>query len=129
MDRKEIISHRYALLADTLVTNLNNRGFNAVYVTSKEEALKTALSYLPQGCSVGMGETLTAEEIGLTPYLKNSKDYRFIDRESAKDHEEKEKLAHEALNADYFIASANAVSLDGTLFEIDGRSNRIDRKS
>ena len=63
---------------------------------------------------------MSAQEIGLFSALKES-DYHFIDRSKM---EPREALLA-AYDADIFLASANAMTDDGILVNIDGNSNRV----
>ena len=63
---------------------------------------------------------MSAQEIGLVSALKES-DYHFIDRSKM---EPREALLA-AYDADIFLASANAMTDDGILVNIDGNSNRV----
>lgn len=107
-----------------LVKNLKSRHFDAYYCANKEDALHKALELIPEGASVGWGGTVSCSEIGLLNALRSG-NYKAIDRESVQTPEEKERLAMEALFADYFLTSANAMSLDGEMVNIDGTGNRV----
>lgn len=67
---------------------------------------------------------MSAQEIGLTKALHEG-NYIVYDREEKETREEKEEIAHQALNCDFFIGSANALSEDGVMVNIDGNSNRV----
>lgn len=107
-----------------LVKKLQSHFFEAYYCENREEALKQALALIPEGASVGWGGTVTAEEIGLLNAVRTGP-YRAIDRDTAKSPEERVKIMKQALLADVFIASANAISMDGQLVNIDGTGNRV----
>ena len=91
------------------------------YAADKEEALEKALELIPRGSSVTMGGCTSAVEIGLVNAVKND-DYNFIDRYAAPDRHAAEL---EAYDADVYLASANAITEDGVLVNIDGNSNRV----
>ncbi len=55
----------------------------------------------------------------------NNGNYRAVDRDQAKTAEEKEAAARAAFNADYFLTSANGISEDGQLVNVDGNANRV----
>lgn len=107
-----------------LVENLKKRNFDAYYCASSEEACQKALELIPAGSSVGWGGTKSAEEIGLLDAIRNG-NYQAIDRDACKTPEEKEQAAKDALFADYYLAGANAMSLDGEMVTIDGTGNRL----
>lgn len=107
-----------------LVKKLQSHFFDAYYCENREEALKQALALIPEGASVGWGGTVTAEEIGLMNAVRTGP-YHAIDRYAAKTPEERVKLMKQAMLADVFITSTNAISMDGQLVNIDGTGNRV----
>lgn len=114
------LEKRNAVLAEHVIKGLNSRNMTGYYAKNKEEALKTALELIPKGSSISMGGCMSAQEIGLVSALKES-DYHFIDRSKM---EPREALLA-AYDADIFLASANAMTDDGILVNIDGNANRV----
>ena len=106
-----------------LVGALQKRHFDAYYCENKEEALKQALSLIPEGDTVAWGGSASAAEIGLIDAVK--KNYKVIDRDNASSPKERMQLMRQALLADTFITGTNAVSEDGQLVNIDGNGNRV----
>ena len=117
----ENVVKRNELLAAKIVKGLTSRNMQGYYAEDKAAALKIALSLIPQGAVVTMGGGMSVKEIGLTAALKAG-DYRFIDRAEYKDPREAMLLAYDA---DVFLASANAITEDGMLVNIDGNANRV----
>ena len=115
------IIKRNELLAQKVIKGLESRNMTGSYAASREEALKTALSLIPEGSSVTMGGAMSAHEIGLVDALKEG-NYHFIDRDKAED---KRAAMLAAYDADVFLSSANAMTDDGILVNIDGNSNRV----
>ena len=114
------LEKRNAVLAEHVIKGLQSRNMSGYYAKNKEEALKTALELIPKGSSISMGGCMSAQEIGLVSTLKES-DYHFIDRSKM---EPREALLA-AYDADIFLASANAMTDDGILVNIDGNANRV----
>lgn len=112
---------RNELLAQTVIKGLQSRNMSGYYAASKEEALALALSLIPKGSSVTMGGAMSAHEIGLAEAVKGP-DYRFIDRESFADRRASLLASYDA---DVFLTSANAMTEDGILVNIDGYANRV----
>ncbi len=112
---------RNELLAQTVIKGLVSRNMTGYYAKDKEEALKIALSLIPEGSSVTMGGAMSAREIGLVDALING-NYNFIDRDN---YEDKRAAMLAAYDADFFLTSANAMTDDGILVNIDGNSNRV----
>ncbi|MBP3902134.1 MAG: lactate utilization protein [Blautia sp.] len=117
----EMIKKRNELLAQKVIKGLASRNMTGYYAGSKEEAMEIALSLIPEGSSVTMGGAMSAHEIGLVDALKSG-NYDFIDRD---DYEDKRKAMLMAYDADVFLTSANAMTEDGILVNIDGNSNRV----
>ena len=117
----ENIIRRNALLAQKVIKGLESRNMTGHYAANGEEALKLALSLIPEGSSVTMGGAMSAHEIGLVAALKAG-NYNFIDRDAMAD---KRAAMLAAYDADCFLASANAITEDGMLVNIDGNANRV----
>ena len=120
----ENIIKRNELLAQKIIKGLESRNMTGYYAASKEEALKIALNLIPENSSVTMGGAMSAREIGLVDAIKSG-NYNFIERENAITPEEKRKATLEGYDADYFLSSANAMTEDGVIVNIDGNSNRV----
>ncbi len=112
---------RNELLAQKVIKGLESRNMTGYYAADKEEALKKALELIPNGSSVTMGGCMSAREIGLVDALQNG-DYNFIDRDK---YEDKRAAMLAAYDADVFLSSANAMTDDGIIVNIDGNSNRV----
>lgn len=117
----ENIIIRNELLAKKVIEGLKSRNMTGYYVANKEEAVKKALELIPEGSSVTMGGATSAHEIGLVDALKNG-NYDFIDRDA---YEDKRAAMLLAYDADVFLSSANAMTEDGVIINIDGNSNRV----
>ena len=117
----EFINKRNDLLADKVIKGLRSRNMEGYYAKDKEEALRMALSLIPEGSSVTMGGCMSAREIGLVDALKQGNN-NFIDRDN---YEDKRAAMLAAYDADVFLASPNAMTDDGILINIDGNSNRV----
>ncbi len=120
----EAMIKRNELLAQKVIKGLESRNMTGYYAATKEEALKKALEIIPEGSSVTMGGAMSAHEIGLVEAIKNGS-YTFIDRETAKTPEEKREAMLKGYDADFFLSSANAMTDDGVIVNIDGNSNRV----
>ena len=116
-----IITKRNELLAAKVIKGLESRNMSGYYANNKEEALQKALELIPAGSSIAMGGAMSANEIGLVDALKNG-NYNFIDRDKAVD---KRAAMLEAYDADIFLSSANAMTDDGIMINIDGNANRV----
>ncbi len=112
---------RNALLAQKVIKGLQSRNMSGYYAESREEALRLALELIPEGSTATMGGGVSVQEIGLVDALKQG-NYKFIDRDA---YEDKRAAMLLAYDADVFLASANAITEDGVLVNIDGNANRV----
>ena len=121
MEINENITKRNNLLSRKVIEGLKSRNMTGYYAKDRDEALKLALSIIPENSTVTMGGCMSAIEIGLVDTLKKG-NYNFIDRNEIED---KRAAMLAAYDADVFLASANAMTEDGILVNIDGNSNRV----
>ena len=117
----ENITKRNRLLAEKVIKGLSSRNMTGYYAEGREEALQLALSLIPEGSLVTMGGGMSVHEIGLVKALKEG-NYNFIDRDEMED---KRAAMLAAYDADFFLMSANAMTEDGILVNIDGNANRV----
>ena len=116
----ENLRKRNETLAKTVIKGLKSRNMSGYYAADKEEALKLALELIPEGSTISMGGCASAQEVGLIKALKEG-NYNYIDR--AKLSPRESLMA--AYDSDIFLSSANAITSDGIMVNIDGNSNRV----
>ena len=121
MSPKEIANQN---LANTMIKNMAKKNLEGYYCATAAEAVEKALSLMPEGASVTWGGSMTLTECGLMDALKTAK-YELIDRDTAKTPEDARLMYAKQVMADYFLMSTNAITIDGELVNIDGRSNRV----
>jgi hypothetical protein len=118
-------NHIYnALLSQTIIDEFQKRNLEGYYCETKEGALKKVLELIPKGAVVSCGGSSTLYEVGIIDALKNE-GYNFLDPNSVIDAGEMDKIAHQALSADYFLMGANAITETGELVNADGYGNRV----
>lgn len=113
-----------ALLAQKLILAFQKRNLEGYYCETKEEACQKALACISEGACVSCGGSATLEEIGLIDALRNGS-YHFLDPNGVAHAYEKDKIAHQALAADTYFMSTNAITEDGELVNADGYGNRV----
>ena len=122
MTPKEIRNQR---LAERMIKNLKRRNMEAFYCKTAKEATDKILEMIPNGSSITWGGSLTIREMGLPDILRQKGTYEVLDRDLVKDNEEKVKMYVRAFTADVYLSSANAISEDGVIVNIDGNGNRV----
>ncbi|MCH4222583.1 MAG: lactate utilization protein [Solobacterium sp.] len=108
--------------AETAIKRLKDHSFETSWFETKEEALQYLKESILHGSSIGVGGSMTLEEMGVIAWLTGNPDYAFLDRYHTDD---REKIFHESMNADVYLMSSNAVTLDGCLYNVDGTGNRV----
>ena len=116
----ENMRKRNEILAQTVIKGLESRNMSGYYAADKEEAVKKALEVIGKVSTVAMGGCKSAHEIGLIQALEEG-DYNYIDRSNMTPRES----LMAAYDADVFLSSANAMTNDGIMVNIDGNSNRV----
>ena len=114
------IKKRNEVLANTVIKGLESRNMSGYYAKDKETALKQALELIAEGSTIAMGGCVSAHEIGLIKALENG-NYNYINRDNMTPRES----LMAAYDADVFLSSANAITCDGIMINIDGNSNRV----
>lgn len=108
-----------------LLEKLSRRHIDANYCATAKEAIDLILNLIPQSSSITWGGSMTIRDMGLTDALKNSLKYNIIDRDTLTTAEEKREAYIKAFDADFYLTSANAITKDGVIINIDGNGNRV----
>ena len=116
---------RKELLAKTIIKNLKRRHIEGFYCPSGEEAVKKVSELIADGSTVTWGGTMTVRDLGIPEHLKSRGTLEIIDRDLAETLEERQAMYLRAFSADVYLSSANAISEDGVIVNIDGAGNRV----
>ena len=122
MTPQEIRNER---LAETLIHNLHRRHIQGFYCPTAAEAVQKVSQLIEDGSSVTWGGTMTVRDIGIPGYLRNRRTLEVLDRDLATTPEQKQAIYLKAFTADVYLTSANAISEDGVIVNIDGNGNRV----
>lgn len=110
---------------DKLVEKLRSINIQAYIACDREEAKRLALGLIPQGATIGMGNSATLREVGIFDAIVNGT-YNVINQfEPGISAAENLKRRKAGMLADIYFTSANALTLDGELVNIDGKGNRV----
>lgn len=119
-----MITKRNDLLSQKVIQGLKNRHMNGYYVHTKQEAFDLVFELMKSDSSVGWGGSDTINSLGIKEELYK-RDFKVIDRDKAKDADEKYNIERETFYADYYLMSTNAITEDGILVNMDGHCNRV----
>lgn len=114
----------YKILSEKVIASLKSKNYDAYFCETIDEAKEKVLSLIPENDTVSWGGSFSVQEAGIIDCLRNG-NFKLIDRDSANSPEEKMQKMREALTCDTFLASVNAIALDGTMVNIDGNGNRV----
>ena len=104
---------------------LKKNGMEPYFVETKEEVVPLVQSLMQEGCTVSVGGSATLKETGVMELLRSGA-YHFLDRAAEGiTPEGVRKVYEETFAADCFLGSANAITEDGVLYNVDGNANRI----
>lgn len=107
------------------VKALEANNIDCVFVQNKQEALEKALELIPEGSTVGLGGSVTVEQVGLLEKLRTG-NYTLYDQYAPDiDMPENMKRRRQGLTAKYFVTGTNAITSDGQLVNVDGLGNRV----
>ena len=123
--RGEIVSWYIEKISANVVEALKRNGFNAYFVKNREEAVNKVLELIPEGAKIGIGGSMTIKELDLGEILAKRGHRIFRHDVPGLSQEEKHRIRREELTSDVFLASANAITLDGKIVNMDGTGNRV----
>ncbi len=109
-------------LMQTISAALTRRGFKVHHAANKAEAATLVLSMIGPDDQVGVGGSMTIRELGVVEALEKTTrnvHWHWLDNEPKAD------IFPNAAKADVYLCSANAVTKDGQLVNIDGTGNRV----
>ncbi len=103
---------------------LKARGIEAGYADNAEQAREIVSAMVSDKSTVGIGGSITVRELDLENLLLSKGCIVFWHWHGA-NQEEQDAIRRRAMNADYYICSSNALTVDGRLVNIDGTGNRV----
>ena len=122
MTPKELRNER---LAERMIKNLKRRNMQAYYCKTATEAVNKVSELIADGSSVTWGGSMTIRDMGIPQMLKNRGTLEVLDRDEVANPDEVVKIYERAFTADVYLSSANAISEDGVIVNIDGNGNRV----
>ena len=121
----EALTWHQQTLAEKTVEALNKNRFRAVYVPDKETALKLILEETSPDAVVGIGGSWTLSELKVHEALENRGNKLLNHNLPGLPPAETVSIRRQQMSCDIFLSSANALTLDGQLVNVDGSGNRV----
>lgn len=123
MNRIEIGLWQLEMRAKKCVEALRKNGFEAEYHPGQGEVKERVLKACDKAHSVGFGGSLSISEMGIYDILAAGGKKRLFDHGRVPP-EEKQAVRLGQLTCDLFLTGTNAVTLDGSLVNLDMNGNR-----
>ncbi|MDO9211037.1 MAG: lactate utilization protein [Deltaproteobacteria bacterium] len=113
------------LQVERTIVALKKNNFDARFFPKASEALAEVWKMIPEGSTVGYGGSLTLNQIGFIEEAQK-RSVKFLNPfAKGLSPEEGDKIRRQILTADFFLASSNAITEDGKLYNIDATGNRV----
>ncbi len=106
-----------------LMNALEKRKIACSYAHDRREAAAKLLAMIPENSVVGIGGSVTVQELAIEEALKE-KGCQVLWPWRAKK-EEMDAVRRRTMTADVYLCSSNAITGDGRLVNIDGTGNRV----
>ncbi len=121
MDEKKWLHEKWAR---QVIKNLNRNFMNGYYFPTVREAVPKILEQIPEGAVVGLGDSLTLEQIGLITLLEQG-NYQLQNPWAQESTKQKIAMQRQIFTSDVFLVGTNALTLNGELINVDGLGNRV----
>ena len=109
----------------TVIENLKKNNMEVYTVGARADVVPLLERLLKKGDTVAVGGSKTLDEANVLMLLRNG-DYNFLDRYAeGLSRAEIEEIFRKSFFADAYISSANAITEQGEIFNVDGNGNRV----
>lgn len=107
------------------INNLKKNNISGYYVKDNDELINLIKDIAKEGEVVSVGGSMSLFESKVIELLRSGR-YEFLDRYK-KDltQEDIKEIYRKSFFADTYFASANAITEDGKIFNVDGNGNRV----
>jgi len=120
----EVWRRYVSVRCETAVGALVKRGFDARYFPGRDEVVEAVLEVIPPDQPVGCGGSWTVRQLGILDRLRQ-RGNRVLAHEAGMSPEESMAVRREALTCPFYLSSANAVTMEGEIVNVDGIGNRV----
>jgi hypothetical protein len=127
LTRPTFLKWAYEKKAEQVIWAMKNKEseIGARFFPTAEDCKKEILSMISPAETVSIPGTVTIRQMGLHTLLKKQGNVVYDIWDPKATVEEKDKAFRSGIDCDVFLTSANAVTMDGEIFCIDGTGNRV----
>ena len=109
---------------ELLFRNWQKRNISGIYCNNKEEAANIILEAIPQQATVGISGSVTLDQLEVVKQLESRGNKVFNPYKPGLERDESLEIRRQGAQANFYLASANAVSENGELVFFSGFGNR-----
>ncbi|MEE8174952.1 MAG: LUD domain-containing protein, partial [Dehalococcoidia bacterium] len=122
----------YQQLTKKCLKALGRNNIEACYARDRDEARSVVLGLIPEAATVGLGDSVTMLQAGITQEIASRWGERVFNPFRVGPQgaftvggRDQIDLMRQAASADVFLTGMNAITLDGKLVNTDGFGNRV----
>lgn len=110
-------------MIEKIFNNLKQRGFKPVICKTSDDAVKTLLDLVPVNDVVGSGGSVTLSQLSI-PQKMIERGTTYYSHSTVSE-EQKSQVYQLARSGQWYLSSANAITQNGEIINIDGSANRV----
>ncbi len=110
---------------DSFLKTLQKKGYQASFFPTPESAGAYLLSRIEPGSGVGVGGSKTIRDLGVIPEIRKKAGKVYDHWQEGLSPAEDQDIRKAQLTCDLFLTSANAVTREGEIVNMDGVGNRV----
>ncbi|MBN1499871.1 MAG: lactate utilization protein [Spirochaetes bacterium] len=116
---------KHQILLESAKKAFERKGFEVHVADTAKEAVDLLVKMIGRESVIGFGGSRTLEQIGFHDVFTKDRYPNLLDRNDRNlSAEERRDMQKKSLTADFFLCSANSISIDGNIFLIDYNGNR-----
>ncbi len=110
---------------ESIIKNLEKNNMVGYFAENEQEACELIKTLIKKGDTISCGGSVTLQQCGITEIMRSG-DYTFLDRSVAGlTAEQIDEIYAKTYSSDTYFCSANALTVQGEIINVDGRANRV----
>ncbi len=112
-------------IIEKAIDSFRRNNIQGYYVSNKNELIDLLKKMIPENSTIGSGDSITLEQLGVFDYLRNSNVMFYDKHKKDLTSDQKREIYLENFRADIFISGSNAITAEGAIINIDGNGSRV----